>query len=93
MNFKFLNRFAIEKNPTFPVNQLSFQVHELCRAATRACDLIHGICLGYRETCLPIHAQLSIHHRHLIMNSSLYDSKCYRCDSSAGKYRAPCRER
>ena len=29
----------------------------------------------------------------LSRNSSLYDSKCYRYDSSAGRYRATCRER
>ena len=37
-----------------------------CRAATKACDLIHGICLGHTETFLVIHVQESIHHRHLI---------------------------
>ena len=44
----------------------SFQVLELWRTATKASDLIHGICLRHRETSLAIHAQQSIHHRHLI---------------------------
>ena len=34
---------------TFPVSRQSFQVLELCRAANKACDLIHGICQGHKE--------------------------------------------
>ena len=54
-----------ENFPTFPVNQHSFQVLDLCYAATNACHLIHGIRLD-RETFLAIHVLCSIHHRHLI---------------------------
>ena len=55
----------MEKFLTFPVNQQFFQVHVLCWAATNACFLTHGICLNHRKTSLAIHAQCSIHHRHL----------------------------
>ena len=47
-------------------NQQSFQVVNLCRAATEACHLIHGICLGHRKTLLAIHVRCSVHHRCLI---------------------------
>ena len=36
----------MENYLTFPVNRQSFQVLDLCRAATEACHLIHGNCLG-----------------------------------------------
>ena len=42
------------------------QVLERCRAATKACVLIHGICVGHRKTLLAIHVLSSIHHRHRI---------------------------
>ena len=48
------------------VNRQSFQVLDLWRAATEAYHLIHGICLGHRETLLAIHVTCSIHHRFLI---------------------------
>ena len=35
---------------TFPANQQSFRVLDLCKAATNACHLIHEICLNHRET-------------------------------------------
>ena len=63
---KMQNRFVVENYLTFPVNRQAFQVLDLCWAATKACDLIHGICLGHRETCLEIHEQWSIHDRHLL---------------------------
>ena len=40
---------------TFPVSGQWFQVLEQCRAATKACDLIHG--MGHRETFLAIHVE------------------------------------
>ena len=36
--------------PTVPDSRQSFQVLDLCWVATKPCDLIHGICLGHRET-------------------------------------------
>ena len=36
----------MENYLTFPVIRQSFQVLDLCRAATEACHLIHGNCLG-----------------------------------------------
>ena len=48
-NVKMYSRFAVENYLTFPVSRQSFHL-VLCRAATKACDLIHGICLGHRET-------------------------------------------
>ena len=42
------------------VSRQSSQVLELCQAATKACDQIHGICLGHRETLLAIDVQFSI---------------------------------
>ena len=55
--------------------------------------LIHGVCLKHREMFLAINVQCLIQHRHLIKDFSLYESKCHRCGSSAGKYRATCRKR
>ena len=46
--------------------RLSFQVFDLCRAATNACHLTHGIYLKHRETFLAIHALCSIHRRHFV---------------------------
>ena len=40
----------MENYLTFTVSQHSFQVFEVCRAATKVCDLIHGNCLGHMET-------------------------------------------
>ena len=37
--FEKWNRITVEKILTFPVNQQSFQVHVLCKAATNACHL------------------------------------------------------
>ena len=76
-----------------PVNQQSFQVHDLCYAATNACHLIHGICLGHRETFLAIHVTCSIYHSCFIKNSSLNESNCHRCYPSTGEYRETCGER
>ena len=42
---------------TFPVSWQCFQIHDLCRAATKACDLVHGICLGHKETFLATYEQ------------------------------------
>ena len=92
-NLKIQNRIAMEKYFTFPVNQQSFQVLDLCWAATKVCNLTHGICLGHRETFLAIHVQCSIQHRYLSRNSSLYESKCHRWNPSAEEYRETCRER
>ena len=64
-NFKMLCWFAVENYPTFPVNGQSFQVLVECYAATKVCDLIHGICLVRRETFSTNHVQQSIRHRHL----------------------------
>ena len=55
----------MENYLTFPVSRLSFHVLELCRAATEACDLGHGICLVHRETFLAVHVQQSTRHRQL----------------------------
>ena len=63
-NYKRENRITVEVFLTFPGNRQSFQVLDLCRAATEACHLTHGICLGHRETFLAIHVLCSIHHRH-----------------------------
>ena len=49
---------------TFPVKQQSFQVLDLCSAATTACHLIHGNHLNHRETFWAIHVLCSIDHRH-----------------------------
>ena len=51
---------------TFPVNRQLFQVRVVYQAATKVCDLIHGICLVHRETFLAVHVLSSIRHRHLI---------------------------
>ena len=71
----------------------SFQVLDLCWAATKACDLIHGICLGHRETF----RQSTSCNRFITdtssRNSSLYESKCQRCNPSAEKCRATFRGR
>ena len=72
---------------TFPVNWQSFQVADLFSAATEACHLIHGICLKHRESCVRFNTDT------LSRNSSLYESKCHRCDPSAEKYRETCRGR
>ena len=65
-HFKIYNRFAVENCRTFLVIQQAFQVFDMCWAATRACHLIHGMCLGHREMFLAIHVTCSIHHRHRI---------------------------
>ena len=54
---RYRNRLAVENYLTFPVSLQSFQVLDLCWAATKACDLIHGICLRHSETFLAIHEQ------------------------------------
>ena len=51
---------------TFPVNRQLFQVLVRCWAATKVCDLIHGICWVHRETSLTVHVQQSSRHRLLI---------------------------
>ena len=48
------NRITVGDCLTFPVNQQRFQVLVLCRAATNACHLTHGIYLDHRETLLAI---------------------------------------
>ena len=48
--FKKRTRFAVENYFMFPVSQQSSQVLDLRGAATKACDLTHGICLWHRET-------------------------------------------
>ena len=45
------------KNLTFPVSRQSSQVLDLCWAATKASDLIHGICLGPGERFVAVHEQ------------------------------------
>ena len=49
-NFRIENRILVEIVVTFPINQQSCQVIDLCWAATDTCHLIHGICLKHRET-------------------------------------------
>ena len=73
---------------TFPVSRQSSQVLELCRAATKPCDLAHGICLGHRETFLAIHVQYSIRHRHLVKEFSTLGIKVLQvgipCETAQG---------
>ena len=49
-NVKKKNRFAVENFPTFPVDWQLFQVLVECEAMTKACDLIHAICLCPRQS-------------------------------------------
>ena len=55
--------------------------------------LIHGICLGFRETFLAIHVTCSIHHRYLIIEFFTHRINVPRVYTSAEKYRETCRER
>ena len=62
-----------------------FQVHDLCWAATGACYLMHGICLKQRETFFwQSTPRVRVITNTLSRNSSLYESRCYTFDSSAG---------
>ena len=63
-NLKIWNRTTVE-NFSFPVNQQSFQVHDLCKAAANACLLIHGFHLKTGKFFGNPRPR-SIHHRHLI---------------------------
>ena len=57
LNFKTQNRFAVKNYRAFPVSRHRAESFELCRAATTACDLPHGTCLGHKERFLAIHVQ------------------------------------
>ena len=50
VNSKMSNQLAVEDYTTFPINRRLFQTVVECWAATKACDLIHGIRLVQRET-------------------------------------------
>ena len=49
--------------------------------------------VGHRESFLAIHVLCSVITNTLSRNSSLYDTKCYRCGSSACLYRDRCGKR
>ena len=82
--FRRISRYRIELVEiflTFAVNRQSFQVHNLCSAATEAAN-------PYMEFVWNTGKRFW-----QSRNSSLYESKCHRFDSSEGKYKATCRER
>ena len=58
-----------------------------------ACLLKHRIYLNHRGICWQSTSYVRFSTDTFSRNSSLCDSKCYRCDSSAGRYRATCRTR
>ena len=84
-NFKMQNQsiFAVENYPTFPVNRQLFQVYVGCWAATKVCDLIHGICLLHRETFLTVHVQFSIRYRLLTKECFILGIKVLQAKPSA----------
>ena len=56
---------------------------ELLRAATKACNLIHGICLGHKDVFGNPRAGIRFVIDFLSRNSSLLESKCYRWEPRA----------
>ena len=84
----------VENFLAFPVSKQSFQVLVLCQAATHACHLMHWNLSGsqgkvFWQSTFNVRVVTDTSSR----NSWLCDSKCCRCGSGAGKYRATCRKR
>ena len=87
-NLKKMNRSAVENYLTFPVSRQSFQVLDLCWAATKASDLITWNSSVTRGN---VFWQSTSSNRYITdtsssRNSLLYESKCYRWNICGEEY-------
>ena len=86
-NFRTWDRITVEI-----FSRESFQVLDLCQAATDACYWFMEFVWTTAKRFWQSTSYVRFITDTLSRNSSLNESKCHRFDSSAGRYRATCRE-